>query len=407
MPNAVITGSPAESIADDLQELNKLDEVVEEPKKEESEPEVEEPEKEEPVEEPEEEIEEEPKKEDEEEIKEEESLELASGKERPAFKAIKEKYPNLFKDFPELREMYFREAKYTEIYPTVDEAKEAKEKSDDYSYLESLVAKGTPESTKEFLDVMKENDENTYKGYVASFLPALAKADSDTYFAITLPIIDGILKSAYREGESNGNESLKGAALWLSKFVFGETSYAKGEKSAKMPLVEKKTDPEKEKFEKEKQEFYSKRATEFESNTTSTATKRLSAIIEKDLDPKDEFTYFEKEHMRERILQEIGNRLEKDSTHMSRINGLWKQAARSGFSEESKDRIISAYLSRAKVILPEVRKEIRALAKGKKAPASNEVRKELTGVRTSSNNRTPGKVDYKKMSDKDILDGKY
>src|SRR6516225_9215499 len=44
---------------------------------------------------------------------------------RPPISAIKEKYPNFFKDFPELKESYFREMRFTELFPTVEDAKEA------------------------------------------------------------------------------------------------------------------------------------------------------------------------------------------------------------------------------------------------------------------------------------------
>src|SRR5437763_300329 len=44
---------------------------------------------------------------------------------RPTFKDIKAKYPNLFKDFPDLRDMVFRERDYSELFPTVEDAKEA------------------------------------------------------------------------------------------------------------------------------------------------------------------------------------------------------------------------------------------------------------------------------------------
>src|SRR5437660_282354 len=45
----------------------------------------------------------------------------------PQFKEITKKYPNFFKDFPNLRHAFFREKEYSEIFSTVDEAKEAQE----------------------------------------------------------------------------------------------------------------------------------------------------------------------------------------------------------------------------------------------------------------------------------------
>jgi len=80
-----------------------------------------------PEEKEEEKKEEEKKEEAKEEEEEEEEEELELGPRRPSFKEIKEKYPDFFKTFPELREAFFRESEYTKIFPTVEDAKEALE----------------------------------------------------------------------------------------------------------------------------------------------------------------------------------------------------------------------------------------------------------------------------------------
>src|SRR3990167_9176528 len=45
-------------------------------------------------------------------------------------KEILAKYPTIFKDFPYLEVAYFRDRQFSEIFPTVDDAKEAQEKAD-------------------------------------------------------------------------------------------------------------------------------------------------------------------------------------------------------------------------------------------------------------------------------------
>jgi hypothetical protein len=419
MADTLISGPATTVIGDDnssgndLAELNKLDEIqplddVEtkpKPKEVEVEEEVETKKEEETDEERE-------TREIKEKEEEEEDVELASGKTRPAFGKIKAKYPNLFKDFPEIQEALGRERAYTEEFSTVEEAKEAKETAADYQFLQGLVAKGTPESTKEFLDVMKENNSEIYQNYVTTFLPALYEADQKLYFQTTMPLIDNVLKSAYKEGESSGNENLKGAALWLSKYVFGDVEFASGKKSAAVSKIEKKTDPEKEKFEQEKNEFWQARATEYETDVQSSAAAGLAAEVEKDLDPNEEFSVFEREYMTEKICQKVKELLQSDSSHMSRMKGLWKAAKDSGLNKETKGRIISAFLSRAKSLIPEVRKEFKAKVKGKKPPTTEEVKEKSRqsssgGTRTGGgNNKIQSKPDFKKLSDRDILDGK-
>ena len=401
--SVAVVGGP-EATQDDLNELNKIDEIVP-PKEEKVKPSKEEIKEEHEVEEEEEHEVEEEKHEVEEEEEEEEEEVLASGKTRPSFSAIKTKYPNLFKDFPEIQEALGRERGYTEVFTTVEEAKEAQEKASDYNYLENLVAKGTPESTKEFLDIMKENDADNYKGYVNSFLPALMKADSDTYFAITLPIMQNILQGAYKEGIGNENENLKGSALWLSKYLFGDIAFAKGEKALPTLKVDRKVNPEEDKFSKEKEEFYSQRAKEFETAVYSTADKRLENVITEGLDPNNEFSSFELKHLVKDIAAEIQLRLDKDDLHMSRMNALWQQAGKSAMSEESKNRIVSAFLSRAKTILPDVRKEIKALAKGKQIKETTTERKSIpTGGRSTSSRKLPTREEARTKSDRELLE---
>ena len=69
----------------------------------------------------------------------EEQLELMTPVSR---REILKKYPNLFKDFPYLERSYYREREYTELLPTVEDAKLAVEKSQILDAFEQDVANG-------------------------------------------------------------------------------------------------------------------------------------------------------------------------------------------------------------------------------------------------------------------------
>ncbi|MGA2957600.1 MAG: hypothetical protein ABSF48_17985, partial [Thermodesulfobacteriota bacterium] len=45
--------------------------------------------------------------------------------ERYSLSEIKEKYPEIFKEFPGLRDSIFREIEYTKTFPTIEDAKDA------------------------------------------------------------------------------------------------------------------------------------------------------------------------------------------------------------------------------------------------------------------------------------------
>jgi len=403
-PAAVETIGDNDSPNADLDALNKLDEVTppvvetevrkkKETKKEDEE--VEELKEEEPEEE----------KEVEEETKEDEDTELASGKTRPAFGKIKAKYPNFFKEFPEVQEALGREKAYTELYPTVEDATEAKEASDDYNFLQEIVAKGTPEGTAEFLGVMKENNPEIYKGYATTFLPALFKEDKETYYAITRPLLDDVIKNVFNEAKRIGNKDLEGSARWFAQYIFGDQQFASGEKVVPKLETKKVEEPSEEKQKINK--FWSDRYDETYKDAESRINDKLTKIIGEDLVNED-LSDFEKESIVEKVSKQVQEILSKDSTHMGKMKRMWKEAMNSGFNRKSTDSIISAFLSRARLSIPEIAKEFKAKAKSrtpKPEVIEEKTRKTGGGGGSRSAGRTiPTKPDYSKMSDRDLLD---
>ena len=63
---------------------------------------------------------EEPSDEAEDESEEEEDEPKVTYYDRPTVKQIKDKYPDFFKSFPQLRDMYFRESEFSKVFPTID-----------------------------------------------------------------------------------------------------------------------------------------------------------------------------------------------------------------------------------------------------------------------------------------------
>jgi len=93
---------------------------------------------------------------------------------------------------------------------------------------------------------------------------------------------------------------------------------------------------------------------------------------------------------------------------------LWNRSSKSNFSRQSMTEIVSAFLSRARGEIPSIIKEM----KGKKSTKRNSEpsledidkarRKNITGSGGGGGGkRTPTKVDYSKVSDRDLMDGKY
>lgn len=377
-------------------------------------------EEEEGKEEDEEESEEKPEEEEDESSKEEEEQTpvIQLRPHRPTVREINAKYPNFFKDFPDMRHMLFREGEYSSLFPTIDDAKEAANRSDDFNKFSDLVTSGKSEDFQEFLKGVAEVGNDTLTNMAANFLPALHAMNRDMYYRVTSPIAESVLRNAYRVGVQNGNENLKNAALQMALWAFGDMAFATGDKQSEPLKAEVKKD---DKLEKEKQEFYQTKYNDLQTSVRSTADTRLRQEVRKGLDPNGVFNEFTTDLLVDKIMQQVGATLEHDDRHMKTMNSLWKNAHRAGFAGNWKDRILSTYLSGARAIMPAIRTAVRNSAmKDQQGRAGR--RQQIAGrsadrrdIQGSGNvtgrgnreamNRAPAprNIDWGKTSDMDIL----
>lgn len=341
------------------------------------------------------------------EEEEEEPEEKPEGVLRPTFKDVTAKYPELFKDFPGLRDAFFREKEFSKVFPSIEDAKDASERADDYDYLEGLITAGGRGELKEFFDVIGKTDVETLQKMAGNFLPSLFEANADLYYNVTTPIISNVLKAAEREGATRGDENLKNAALHIANFIFGP----KGLEG--VPKVEGHD----EKLKGEREKFYEERFAISQREIYDSGKDKLLASIKAEVDPEGAFDSYTVDKMAQDIFDGIGKSLEADSDHMNRMNNLWSRAARAGFTGDWKARIVSAYLARAKSLIPPVRSKVREkVLKDRKT--SEETRKQKA---ESTNKRELGvsspaglkssvvdskRVDYRKTSDMDLILGK-
>jgi len=332
---------------------------------------------------------------------------------RPSTKTITAKYPEFFKDFPSLRHAFFREQKFAEIFPTVEDAQEAKERVEDFESFTDLVHSG---DVAGFLGTLQETDSSVAQKFVSNFLPGLYKTNADMYFSIATPVVENFLKALYNHGVQSGNEDIKNSALQAALWGFNDVEIASSAKSsvgASRPSADKGT------LDQERQDFYAERYVTFRADVTTGASKQLRAIVLKGFDPEEVFSADLKEILVDRVVDKIDKALESDREHMSRIGSLWKRAARAGYAGDWKSRITSAYLERARTAMPAIRKRIVDAALTSKQSQSERQaergklgadRREIPGSRTSKGDtdKSPSakEVDWSKTSDMDFLEGR-
>jgi len=397
-----------ESTEDLLEELQTEDET----------PEVEPPEKEEP---PKKESEEKPKKEEEEEEeeeKEEEEKEEPEEKDKSKFLSeITKKYPTLFKDFPNLRHVFFHERQYRELFPTIEEAKEAADDLEGLVELEKALASGEADDIAGVISSMNELGEDVVENFADNFLPSLKSINQDLYYKAITPELVNFTRIMFDAGVRNENTNLCNAALMAALHFFGDPKIASGEKQINLPKPEKRPREDSE-LENERRSFRQERYTSFYNDVVQSADGRLAELIADGIDPKNNMTKGMKALVVEKVSKEISKTLSNDSVHGSRMNGLWRKAGDDNFSSKHKSKIISAYLEAAEEILPRVRSKVRAEVLGirtrhpenKTGGTGKRAEPESTtgGGRqsTSSNgNLDPKKIDWRKTSDLDLIKG--
>jgi len=340
------------------------------------------------------------------ETKEDDEEDIPDTRIRPSIKTIMEKSPEaaeVFKKFPQLRDAYFREAKFTEIYPTLEEAKEASQKASDFDAFNEFVSSG---SSKEIIEVLGKNDPVALKSFTSNFLPTLGKLNPDLFYEATIPVINTVIRNLYRAGEKNSDNNSMGAAKILSHFLHGTYDIPESE-VRKDPEIES----ERRKLEDEKNELRTEQFNKFESSVQDRTRKAFTKLVDQGLDPTNSLSAFVKSKIIDEVIEKIGDQLLSDKQHNQLMIRLWKTANSERYSDKSADRIITAFLSRAKPLISEVRSKIKQEATGSRTKSSNgtsSTTKRETNVGTSSSTKSgktldPKTINWRKVSDKDIL----
>jgi hypothetical protein len=398
------------SVGADLNELN--DESVAPEIEEESV--VEEAEEEEPPEE------EEPEEGEIEEAESEAEVTTTHPFDRPSLRSINETYPDFFKKFPTMRDMYFREAEYSKLFPTIDDAKEANENNVAFANIRDDVFNGAGDK---FISAINSVDPNGLEKFASNFLPNLTKLNMNAFWRAANPLIEDVARAMFNKGRMEGDENISNAARHLSQFFFGKVEIAEGRASSKNVVTEGET-----KLNQEKQEWEDRKHLEFRSSLENDLRTQLDDIVigldprtgKSKLDPDDILSPFIKQTIVDHVVQDIGAALAADTSHLRYMDSLWSRAKTNGRKESDKQKIIGAYLNRARAMAPALRSRYVSEALGRRSRAAGEkIRKvesipgRTPNVGRSSNgkdNYSPyKKIDYRKTSDYDILndDVKY
>jgi hypothetical protein len=269
-------------------------------------------------------------------------------------KDILTKYPDLFKTFPDLERAFFREQKFTEIFPTLKDAQEASERIKNFSTFETDLLAGNPAS---LLTEVKNSDENAFVGLAEQFLPTLAKVDQNVYHSILGNIFKSAVVSMMQEAQSSKSEKLYETALTLNQYLFGTAKI-----EAPQTLRKEQKSPEADKLNEERAAFIKEKFEAAHSDVTERATNLLRSTVERYIDPKEVLSSYAKSKAIEDVINQIDNEMAEDSRFRASFDKLWESAFEHNFNDFARRKLKDAWLNRAKQAIPTIIRKVRSEA---------------------------------------------
>lgn len=267
---------------------------------------------------------------------------------------ILKKYPKLFKDFPYLEKAYYREQQFTELLPTIDDAKEAVKAKQTLDNFEADVLSG---NTVKLLTAVKEGGRGFNK-LVNNYLPNLRQVDEKAYFHVIGNVVKHTVAAMYGDGTENDNEDLKNAAIALNKFVFGTTKYSPAQ-NLDDAEGDKPGDKKAQELAEKERRFNEQRLTTNKTELKSKVDNVLKNTVLQHIDPKNSMTDYVKKNASRDALETLNTLIDRDPRFKVLVDKLWQRASEKNFDKQSTDAVRSAILSKAKTLLPAVIKRAR------------------------------------------------
>jgi len=324
------------------------------------------------------------------------------------FKDIKSKYPNIFKEIPQLAQAIRNDRAYSEIFTSPEDAKDAAQRAGYFNQLEGKLIGG---SIKELLNDIESGNKDSFKKIAKDFLPTIREKSMELYAEITLPAVNDVLRSAIRDAEGSENMNLRNAALHIAKYLYGKPEIPSFDVKKEVP------NEEQERIKAEREAFWTEKANDFTNECYSEGKEETLKEIAKGIDNDKSISPFLKKTLKDSIFTEVDSLLAKDTRHVRQMNALWRKAQSSGFQKETRKEIINAYLRGAKSLIPSIRQKLRAEAgiQGNQPVQQKQDTVKRTNIPASGRNvagsaaKTPSArdVNWNKTSDLDFLEGRY
>ena len=281
-------------------------------------------------------------------------------------KEILKKFPTLFKEFPYLEKSYFREREFSKVFPTLDDARTAAKDSEILRNFDADLGNG---DTSRILQAVKAGNPEAFANIADNYLDVLSKVDRDAYLNVIGNVVKSAVISMTREARTSNNAALEAAAKALNQHIFGTEELQPPTRLKS----ETKTDPEKEKLQKEREAFAQQKFEAARKNVNTRINNTLRATIDANIDPNSSMTDYLKSKASGDAMDKVITLIDKDQAFNTLVGKLWANAEKNNYDDESMGKISRAYRNKAKVLLPAVLKSARSEAlKGMGRRSNNE-----------------------------------
>ena len=209
-------------------------------------------------------------------------------------------------------------------------------------------------NTKNILQLIKEEDPNAFNNIVDNYVDVLGEIDNGAQVHVISGVAKKIIVSLARDGQGEKDSKLSEAARVLHEYLFGKGPYQEHTK-----LGKEQTEDE---GDSERDEWLEERFNVVTGDLSRGIENSIRATIDSNIDPKEAMTDYVKGQASRDVLSQMQKQIGDDSRFTSIIDNLWRKSADDNFSAESQRKIRSAYLSKAKTVLPSVIKKVRQAA---------------------------------------------
>lgn len=319
------------------------------------------------------------------------------------YQKLKAHDPKLLKLIPELRTVIFAEQEYREAFPTVEEAKEAREIVETFAQYQNDLTSGNVEP---LLEALEKTGKDKLEGFVANIIPSIFKMNKDLAVQMLYPEFKKMLRAAMK----HGSKDMEISAGNIHYYLFGDHDY-----KSDVGLKPKELDPKDDELTQREKAFEKKQYDTFSNDIQTVLDKRMSKIIgTSEVMANSGLSVFLQKKITEEVMQEVDKQILLDKRIQGNISALWTKARREGYTTEGKDRLLSAYLSRAKVLMPKVLANVLAQAKtdGKQTNKLDKQPVRLNSGKPNANENTPisrvnvKDIDWSNFTEADFIAGK-